>query len=278
MSQQETIATFHRAVHDLLREVSERVILPHYQSLEAHQIIAKDGGDYGAIEDVVTVADQLSEEMIAEGLERIIPGLAVVGEEAAHADPAVLDRLTGDCWIVDPIDGTRNFAAGKPPFGILLAMASGGETHTGWIYDPLTGRLCVAHKGKGAFVNGEKVTARPTGHRPPLAAMSLIFLDPARREAVRQAIEPHYTQVDIPFCAAEQYPRLALGENDVSIFERTLPWDHAAGVLFVNEAGGKAARPDGSAYRVDDYARPGLIGAASPGLWEGLAERMVALD
>ena len=67
---------------------------------------------------------------------------------------------TGDCWIVDPIDGTTISPAGKPPFGILLALASGGEAHTGWIYDPLTGRFCVAHKGKGAFIDGERVTAR----------------------------------------------------------------------------------------------------------------------
>ena len=89
-------------------------------------------------------------------------------------------------------------------------------------------------------------------------------------------IAPHYRVVDIPRCAAEQYPRLVLGENDVSIFERTLPWDHAAGVLFVNEAGGKAARPDGSPYRVDED-RTGLIGAASPALWEELAQRIAAL-
>jgi fructose-1,6-bisphosphatase/inositol monophosphatase family enzyme len=271
------IMAFHDAVHALLRATSEKVILPHYQSLEAHQIIAKDGGDYGAIEDVVTVADKLSEEMIAEGLDKIIPGLAVVGEEAAHADPSVLDRLTGDCWIVDPIDGTRNFAAGKPPFGILLAMASGGVAHTGWIYDPLADRLCIAHSGKGAFINGEKVTARPTGQEMPVAAISLIFLDPARRASIKAAIEPHYTQADIPFCSAEQYPRLVLGENDISIFERTLPWDHAAGVLFLNEAGGKAARPDGSPYLVTEHSRPGLIAAASPELWDELAERLASL-
>ena len=62
-----------------------------------------------------------------------------------------------------------------------------------------------------------------------------------------------------------------LGENDVSLFQRTLPWDHAAGILFLNEAGGMAARPDGSPYRVNDHARPGLIGAATPRLWDEMA-------
>ena len=262
---------FHRAMHDLLRQVSQKAILPHYQTLAADQVSAK------AADDVVTVADNLAEDMLAEGLTKIVPGLPIVGEEAAHADPSVQDRLSGDCWIVDPLDGTNNFARGKPPFGVLIAMASGGEAHTGWLYDPLSDRLCVAHRGKGAFIDGEKVHARPSGEAPPIAAISLVFVEQDRREAIRRHIAPHYALVDIPRCAAEQYPRLALGINDVSIFERTLAWDHAAGVLWLNEAGGKAARPDGSPYRVDEWQRPGLIGAASPALWDELAERLARM-
>ncbi|WP_241657279.1 inositol monophosphatase family protein [Aurantiacibacter suaedae] len=259
------------AIAKLLREVTERAILPRFRNLAEGEVEDKGGND------PVTVADKDSEHMLAEGLARIMPGLAVVGEEAAHADPQVLEGLKGDCWIIDPIDGTRNFAAGKPPFGILLAMASGGEAHTGWIYDCLSGRLCVAQKGKGAFVNGERITARVTGETSPVAAISLLFMDEAKRESVKEHIAPHYRLVDIPYCAAEQYPRLALGTNDVSIFERTLAWDHAAGALWLNEAGGKAARPDGTAYRVDEWERKGLIGAASPALWDGMAERLSAL-
>ena len=261
----------HQAIHELLHDVSQRAILPHYQALTEHHVEQK------AVDDVVTVADHTAEAMLEEGLAKIVPGLPVVGEEAAHADARVLQRLAGDCWIVDPLDGTNNFAAGKPPFGILLAMASGGEAHTGWIYDPLSDRLCIAHRGKGAFIDGQKVTARPSGQQPPIAAISLIFLAQSRREAIRRHIAPHYALVDIPRCAAEQYPRLVLGVNDVSIFERTLAWDHASGVLFLNEAGGKAARPDGSPYRVNEIERTGLIGAASPQLWDELAERLGAV-
>jgi fructose-1,6-bisphosphatase/inositol monophosphatase family enzyme len=261
---------FHQAVNDLLRRVSETAILPYYQSLAEHHITAK------AADDVVTVADHLSEEMLAEGLAKI-SDIPIVGEEAAFADESIFDRLTGDCWIVDPLDGTRNFAKGKPPFGILIAMASGGETHTGWIYDVLTGRLCVAHRGKGAFVNGEKIAARTSGEAKPIAAVSLLFMDMAKRAGVLAGIGDHYRLVDVPWCAAEQYPRLALGLNDVSLFERTLPWDHAAGVLWLNEASGKCARLDGSAYRVDDWQRKGLLGAASPALWDEMAARLASL-
>ncbi len=266
------VMALHRAMEDLLRTVTEKAIMPRFRNLAEGEIEDKGGND------PVTVADRDSEHMLREGLEKIIPGLAFVGEEQVHVDPSALDGLTGDCWIVDPIDGTRNFAAGKPPFGILIAMASGGEAHTGWIYDCLSGRFCVAHSGKGAFIGSEKVTAIPTGETPPVAAISLIFMDDAQREAMKAHIMPHYRLTDIPYCAAEQYPRLALGTNDVSIFERTLAWDHAAGVLWLNEAGGKAARLDGSAYRVDEWNRKGLVGAASPAMWEDMVERLNALE
>ncbi len=261
-----------RQVHALMREAAERAILPRYQTLAAHEVQEK------AADDAVTIADTEAEEILSEGLAKLLPEAAIVGEEAAHADPALLGKL-GDalCWIVDPLDGTNNFAHGKPPFGVLVALSEGGETVAGWIYDPLSGRFCHAARGKGAFIGEERITARTSGATPPIAAISLVFADPARREALLTHIAPHYSLVDIPRCAAEQWPRLALGINDISVFERTHAWDHAAGVLFVNEAGGMAARPDGSPYRVDEPTRTGLLGAASPALWEQLAARMAGV-
>jgi len=259
-------------VEAIMREASERAILPRYRTLAAHEVTDK------AADDVVTVADHEAEAILSERLSALLPDAALVGEEAAHDDPGVLDRLHGPLtWIVDPLDGTNNFAAGKPPFGVLVALAQHGETVGGWILDSLSGRFCHAASGSGAYIDGERVTARASGSEPPVAAISLVFMDPAKREAIRTHIAPHYSLVDIPRCAAEQYPRLVLGQNDVSVFERTLPWDHGAGVLFLNEAGGRAARLDGSPYRVDDWDRPGMLGASSPQLWDELAERMAAM-
>lgn len=264
-------AALDTAVAALMRRVAQDAILPRYQALAEHEVIAK------AANDMVTIADTEAEALLAKGLAAILPDAAIVGEEAVHADPALMSRLdTGLCWIIDPVDGTNNFAAGKPPFGIILALSDGGETQSGWIYDPLQDRLCIAHKGQGAFVNGERVTARTTGETPPIAAISTVFLDPAQRAAVQARIAPYYTLVDIPRCAAEQYPRLVLGVNDISVFERTLPWDHAAGVLFVNEAGGKAARPDGSPYRTDQYGQKGLFAASSPALFDTFVKHSTA--
>ncbi|ANY20431.1 Inositol-1-monophosphatase [Tsuneonella dongtanensis] len=249
----------------LMRFVSQRTILPRWRNLAEGDIIEK------AQDELVTVADREAEAFLTEALTKLAPDVPIVGEEAAHADPSVLDHLSGQCWIVDPIDGTHNYAHGKSPFGIMVALADAGEAIAGWIYDPVRDRFCHARRGEGAFVNGDRVEARPTGDEPPVAAISVIFLDQHRRKAVNDHVAPHYRVVETPRCAAEQYPRLALGENDVSFFERTLAWDHAAGVLWLNEARGKVCRPDGSPYRVDEVDRTGIIGAASPALWDVLA-------
>lgn len=262
-----------RAVEAAMREVTAEVILPHYRTLTTDQIISKAPGD------VVTVADRQSEDILTERLAALLPEATVVGEEAAHADPGVLEALKDRlCWIVDPLDGTNNFAQGKAPFGVLVALADRGVTLGGWILDCLSGRFCHAIEGGGAYIEGYEITSRGSGEDPPVAAISLVFLDDAQRETVKRHIAPHYRLVDIPRCAAEQYPRLALGTNDVSVFQRTLPWDHAAGALFLNEAGGKVARIDGSAYRVDEFERKGLIGAATPALWNALARRIDAIQ
>ncbi len=260
-----------RIVASAMREASESAILTHYRALADADISEKTPGD------VVTIADHESEAILAEALTRAEPLASIVGEEASAADPAVLHRLSDrSCWIIDPLDGTNNYAQGKPPFGIIVALCEAGETVRGWLYDPLTGRLCHTRRGVGAFIDGEPVRARESGEDPPVAAISLIFVDEHQREAIRAHVAPHYRLVDIPRCAAEQYPRLALGTNDVSLFERTLPWDHAAGVLWLNETGGMAARPDGTAYRPDQRAK-GLIGAASPRHFEQLAQRLAEI-
>lgn len=258
------------AVHMLMRETSESAILPHYQRLSNAQIMEKGPND------VVTVADHQSEQRLSDGLSQLIPEAKIVGEEGVHQDPEHLKKLSQLCWIIDPLDGTMNFAEGKPPFGVLIALCDGGEAIAGWIYDCLTQRFCWTLKGVGAFADGERVRAKTTGNTPPVAANSLIYLADAERAAIEQHVAPHYQLADIPRCAAEQYPRLALGQNDVALFKRTLPWDHAAGALWLNEAGGKAARPDGSPYRVDETDRVALIGASNARIWADFAKRLEA--
>lgn len=258
----------YQPVLDIVEQASRNIVIPYYQNLQSHQIDEKTPGD------LVTIADRLSEEFIAGALAALLPEAKIVGEEAFAADTAVLDQLAdGQVWIIDPIDGTGNYAAGRPPFGIIIALAEQNETVAGWLYDPLTARLCHAVKNGGAFINGETVVV--PDHHPdrPVAALATGFMTPDQRDALLSAAQPHYEIVDIPRCAAEQYPRLVLGTNHISVFERALPWDHAAGILFLNEAGGKCAHWDGSEYRPADRKK-GLLGASSPKLWDEAAERL----
>lgn len=258
----------YRPVLEIVEQASRDIVIPYYQNLQSHQIDEKTPGD------LVTIADRLSEEFIAGALAALIPDGKIVGEEAFAADAAVLDQLAdGQVWIIDPIDGTGNYAAGQPPFGIIIALAEQNETVAGWLYEPLSGRICHAVKDGGAFINGEPVMVPDLHPDRPVAALATGYITADQRDALLDAAKPHYEIVDIPRCAAEQYPRLVLGSNNISIFERTLPWDHAAGILFLNEAGGKCARWDGADYRPADR-RKGLLGASSPKLWDEAAERL----
>lgn len=252
-------------VSALLRSVSADVILPRYRNLAAHEIIEK------AADDLVTIADRESEAWLNEGLARLLPDAGLIGEEACAADPTLATTAgRGLNWIIDPIDGTGNFAAGRPPFGVMVALADEGEVLAGWIYDPLADRLCFAARGHGATINGERIAARGSGADLPVAGISTLFVDEATRDDLDRRTRDRMRMVEIPRCAAEQYPRIVLGVNDLALFNRTLPWDHAAGAIFVEEAGGRVARPDGRPYRVGTDEKC-LLAAWSPALWDEAA-------
>jgi len=141
----------HDAVATLMRTVAEQAVLPRFGNLAAHEVHEKEPGD------PVTIADREAEQLLEAGLSAICPGARVIGEEACAGNPALLDQASdGLVWIVDPIDGTANFSAGNPPFGIMIALLADGETQASWIYDPLSRRLCHAVRGGGAFVDGRR--------------------------------------------------------------------------------------------------------------------------
>ncbi|HUD94893.1 inositol monophosphatase family protein [Sphingobium sp.] len=259
----------HDPVVALMRDVGRDIVMPRYRNLADDEVSEKAANDF------VTIADKESELRLAEGLAGILPEAGIIGEEACAADPAILERAgEGLNWIIDPIDGTSNFASGQPPFGIMVALVDGGTTLAGWILDPLTGRLCHAMLGGGSHIDGERVQARESGGDLPIAALAVYFMAEEERTDIQRRSQGHFSLVDIPRCAAEQYPRLVLGYNDVSVFARTLPWDHAAGTLFVNEAGGCCQRTDGTPYIVGDLRR-GLMGASSPRLWDKAAATLL---
>lgn len=263
------------AVEQAMREAARLAILPRFGTAGAAPV--EDKAENPGDSEPVTAADRECEAILSDRLAGLIPGAHVVGEEAVHHRPELLDQLgSGTCWIIDPLDGTANFAAGTGPFGLLVALAQDGIPVGGWILDPLSGRFCAALSGEGATIDGAAFRAPSAEPTRPIVAVTRLIPDKERRARLLTALAEDAEVLDSPRCAADQYPRIATGGNHATLFTRTLPWDHAAGVLFLNEAGGRAARPDGTAYRCDDR-REGLIAAASQKTWEWAADRLSTL-
>lgn len=251
-----------QAIPALLERVAGEVILPRFGRLSVADTAEKTPGDW------VTIADRESEAIITDELQSLDPDALVVGEEAASTDPSLIDTVAhGRVWLVDPLDGTNNFAAAREPFGMMIALVEDGVTQAGWIYAPVTKRLCFARRGGGAFINGVRVTAAPRTDRVPVATYSNYWFSPEEAAAIETAATGVLDLRHGLRCAAAQYAALVDGTHDIARFERIYPWDHAAGALFLTEAGGHVARPDGQPYRLTDTGK-GLLAAASVETWE----------
>lgn len=261
-----TLAADLRApVAALLAEMALRELLPRFRNLAAGDIREK------APNDLVTAADLAMEAALTPALEALLPGSTTVGEEAVAADPAVRDRLASDAWVwvIDPLDGTANFARGNENFGAIVALVHRGETVGGWIFDPLAELMASAVKGQGTQINGASVAiaAPPLAVTDQHAALSVRFFPPDHRQRLTGRATEFASNAP-RYSAAKDYVRLLRGEAHLALFYRTLPWDHAAGVLLVEEAGGYAASPlTGKAYGPAS-ADPGLLIAAREAQWQ----------
>lgn len=265
-AQRDEIADLQADVGALIRHAARMAIMPRFGQLRASDVEEKAPGE------IVTVADREAEVILTEGLKRILPGARVIGEEACASDPLLLERLDqGLVWIVDPLDGTANFAAGREPFGIIIALAHDGETVAAWLYHPVTDHMFFAGLGRGAFMTHAGGPANwlitPAADARPIAALATQFMPDALRNAVVEAAAVSFDLRPIPRCAAEHYPRLCRGENHLALFQRTLPWDHAAGALLFTEAGGYVARWNGAPYCFHDRGI-GILAASSHELWK----------
>ncbi|MEQ4301751.1 inositol monophosphatase family protein [Plantactinospora sp. B6F1] len=257
----------------LLRRAAAEAILPMFRHLAESDVSEKAPGE------VVTVADHRAEEIIAAGLRRLRPESEVVGEEGVAADPAVLDLLAGpaEAWLVDPLDGTANFAAGRQPFAVMAALRRGGRTEAAWILDPMADRLLVARAGEGAYLDGNAV--RTTGESIPARSLRGVvasrFLPVELRERVTEGAGRIGTVLPGQHCAGQEYADIVDNRQQFAIFWRTLPWDHAPGALLVEAAGGVVRRLDGSPYDPVD-GRAGLLVAANESVWDTVHAALLA--
>jgi len=243
-------------------------IMPRWRSLKASEIRTK------AHEwDLVTDADVNAEIMLTAALKDILD-IPVVGEEATAADASLLDIVgaPGACWVVDPVDGTRNFVAGKETFACMIALMDDGRTQAAWITYPTTGREIHAALGVGAFLDGERfmapIPASPRALRGAIGAR----MDATDRGTVLKRADTLGPATPIRFCAGWDYLDVVTGLTDYVSFTRSLPWDHAPGSLIAREAGLDSRRHDGSEYLPGD-GRRGIL-TAHPSVWQRVADAL----
>lgn len=224
-------------VLELLIEVADEVIRPRFQALGSADIDQKSPGDY------VTVADREAEVLITAALQRRVPGCLVVGEEATHADPGLMDGLADAdlAYVVDPVDGTGNFVRGSAKYAVMVAELRHGAPTRSWIWQPELQRAYVAERGAGCYREGVRLGAPEVGEPPRGAATKRNW---RRLDAEAQQFTRPYTN----FCAGFDYADLVEGQLDFIYYRNPKPWDHLPGQLMLDEVGGAIIEIGGRRY------------------------------
>ena len=263
------------AVAVILADAARQEVMPRFRRLARGDVRHK-----ASMFDPVTEADEAAERAIAAALRGRFPGALIVGEEATAADPS-LPRQLGQAelaFVVDPIDGTRNFVAGLPLFGVMAAAIVGGQVVAGAIHDPVCGGVALALKGQGAWLSrdGARIPLRVAAPGP-LDRMEAIagthYLPEPLRTRVLTRL-PRLGSATWLRCSAHEYRMAASGFCHVLFYNRLMPWDHAAGWLLHQEAGGYSARFDGSAYTPMETTG-GLICAPDRQSWQLVRDGLI---
>lgn len=261
----------------MLRATARTEIMPRFRNFASAGTRLKSGPL-----DLVTDADEAAEAAIAAGLRQGFPGCLVIGEEGAARNPATwADGLAEAplAFILDPVDGTANFAAGLSLFGVIAAVVERGEVVAAAIHDPVRDDTALALRGEGAWLEdaeGRRATLRIAAAAPVsrmAGCVSWRFLPEALKRRVVRNLPCVAAAWDLR-CGAHQYRMAAGGHCHFLLYYRLMPWDHAAGWLLHREAGGFAARFDGSEYRVV-HTDGGLICAPCRASWDELRETLL---
>ena len=267
------------AIIGIVRAAARDCILPRFQRLAAADISTKSGPS-----DLVTLADTQAEAQMTAALRALLPGAVVVGEEAIAADPTLRAQIGGAdlAVIIDPVDGTWNFAKGLSTFGMIAVAVQDGVAKYGLLYDPLLDDWVEVTAGDPArFVqaDGRSQVLAVSQVSDPAQMSGFIpaglFPPSQKRAGVLAGLS--YGRVTSLRCSCHEYRLTAQGHVEFVISgPQPHPWDHAAGVLAVQAAGGVARFLDGAAY---DLARRAgvLLVANSEATWSRVATDYAAL-
>lgn len=265
-----------RKLAAVLAETALAEVMPRFRNLPDGSVRGKSSP-----RDLVTDADEAAERMIGARLAKLHPGAVLIGEEASARNPALLNMLVDAdlAFLIDPIDGTRNYVAGLPLFGMMIAACHRGDVIAGVIYDPVNRDSALAVRGEGAWMeydNGRRVpltVAAPA----PLEDMDGLISTGALPEPLRTTVNSHLSRLASTSslrCAAHEYRMLAAGHCHIALYNQLTAWDHAAGWLLHREAGGYAARFDGSPYK-PTHRTGGLLYAPDAGSWHAARKALL---
>ena len=268
-----------QAFMSAVETITAEEILPRFRRLDPDEIAAKSRPD-----DLVTIADTRSEARLEEVIAAILPDAVTLGEEAESKGRIPITAAAEHplVVIVDPVDGTWNFANGIACFGVIVAVAHEGQTLWGGIYDPMGDDWVTARRGAGAWFRAKarapvQLSARggPTSFGAAHGFAPTFLFDGAARQGIIDTLA-HVRRLNNVGCSAHEYRTVAQGSVDFILTARLNPWDHAAGALIVEEAGGIARLLDGRAY-APTVTEGHLLTARNEALWAAAAERYAFL-
>ena len=227
------------------------VLLRHMHKLDALNVVEKERMDYAS------EVDGLAEAEIVKELRKAGPEYAVLGEEGGH-QPARGGRKARFTWVIDPLDGTSNYLRGIPHWCVSIALVDNGEPLHGVVFDPLRNELFIASKGSGAVLEDKRV--RVSEHRDLEGALLCTGFAPRERARARAQLDclgallEQAEDVRRTGSAALDLAWVACGRLDGYFEAGVQPWDIAAGVLLVREAGGRVCDFRGAALSRMDIA------------------------
>jgi myo-inositol-1(or 4)-monophosphatase len=241
---------------NLVITVAREELLPRFAETERR--FKADGS-------VVTEADFVVQQRFAAELRKLCPQYDFLGEEMEdQRQKELLERCGAGLWCLDPVDGTSNFAAGIPFFGVSLALLVGRVPVLGIVYDPIRDECFAAERGRGARLNGTSLSCHPAGL--PLSRC-LAVVDFKRLDhglATGLAWRPPYSSQRNFGSVALEWCWLAAGRFHVYLHGRQKLWDYAAGALILAEAGGHSATLRGEPV-FDPALQPRSVVAAGDG-------------
>ena len=220
---------------EVVREAG-RVVRAWFQGVTGNE---SDGGiqvSFKGRNDLVTNVDRMVEAAAADLLAKEYPAFGLLAEESGRKP-----GKTSYSWILDPLDGTRNFANGTPHFAVNLALAKGDAPLLGLTYDPIREELFHAEAGRGAFLNGKRLWVSGTGSLgQSVLGFDLGYVDEqaAHLLDMLHGLWPRMQAVRITGSAALGLAYVAAGRYQLYAHHHLWPWDVAPGVLLVREAGG----------------------------------------